>query len=73
MQKALSDAESAVARITTLTGRQRTTRHPAARIRYDTIARIVLSGPHSEAELKAYREAKVRDDLLARGVDRVVI
>ena len=69
MQKALSDVESVVARITTL---PEDSERPSVKqiVRYDVIARIVLSGPHSEAELKAYAK-KIRDDLLARGVDRV--
>lgn len=69
MQKALSDVDSAVAQLTTL---PEDSERPNVRqiVRYDTIARLVLSGPHSEAELKAYAK-KVRDDLLAGGVDRV--
>ncbi len=69
MQKALSDVESAVAQVTTL---PEDSERPDIRqiVRYDTIARVVLSGPHSEAELKAFAK-EVRDDLLARGVDRV--
>ncbi len=71
MQKALSDVESAVAQITTL---PEDSERPNIKqvVRYDTIARLVLSGPHSEAELKAYAK-QVRDDLLARGVDRVTL
>jgi len=71
MQKALSDAESVVARVTTL---PEDSERPLISqiVRYDTIARVILSGPHSEAELKAYAK-KVRDDLLARGVDRVTL
>ncbi|MGI9450444.1 MAG: efflux RND transporter permease subunit, partial [Geminicoccaceae bacterium] len=49
MQKALSDVESVVARITTL---PEDSERPSIKqiVRYDVIARIVLSGPHSEAE-----------------------
>ena len=69
MQSALSDAEAAVRRISTL---PEESERPLVRriIRYDTIVRLVLSGPYSEAMLK--RQAKrMRDDLLAAGVDRV--
>ncbi|MGI9493386.1 MAG: efflux RND transporter permease subunit, partial [Geminicoccaceae bacterium] len=71
MQKALSDVENVVSRITTL---PEDSERPSIRqiVRYDVIARIVLSGPHGEAELKAYGK-KIRDDLLARGVDRVTL
>ncbi len=69
MQKALSDVESAVAQVTTLP--EDSERPKISQIvRYDTIARLVLSGPHTEKELKEYAK-RVRDDLLARGVDRV--
>ncbi len=69
MQRALSEVESAVAQITTF---PEDSERPTVRqiVRYDTIARLVLSGPFDEAALK--RQAKrIRDDLLARGVDRV--
>ena len=39
-------------------------------IRYDTITRILLSGPYSEAALKRFAK-QIREDLLTRGVDRV--
>ncbi|MCY4497812.1 MAG: efflux RND transporter permease subunit, partial [Rhodospirillaceae bacterium] len=69
MQSVLSDAEAAVRRIGTL---PEDSERPLVRriMRYDTIVRLVLSGPYSEAMLK--RQAKrMRDDLLAAGVDRV--
>ncbi|MGI9435875.1 MAG: efflux RND transporter permease subunit, partial [Geminicoccaceae bacterium] len=71
MQKALSEVESAVAQVTTL---PEDSERPEIRqiVRYDTIARIVLSGPLDEAELKIHAK-QVRDDLLARGIDRVVL
>ncbi|MDH3663917.1 MAG: efflux RND transporter permease subunit, partial [Alphaproteobacteria bacterium] len=70
MQRALSEVESAVAQITTF---PEDSERPTVRqvVRYDTIARLILSGPFDEAVLK--RHAKVfRDDLLARGIDRVL-
>ncbi len=69
MQSALSEAESALQQITIL---PEDSERPLIRriIRYDTIVRLVLSGPYSEAILK--RQAKrMRDELLAAGIDRV--
>ncbi|MDE0275582.1 MAG: efflux RND transporter permease subunit [Defluviicoccus sp.] len=69
MQSALSDVESAVRQIGTLPD---DSERPVVRriMRYDTIVRLVLSGPYSEAVLK--RQAKrMRDELLAAGIDRV--
>lgn len=69
MQRALSDVEAAVAQVTTL---PEDSERPRVRqiIRYDTIARLVLSGPFSERALKQFAK-RIREDLLARGVDRV--
>ena len=69
MQSALSEAEAALQQITIL---PEDSERPVVRriVRYDTIVRLVLSGPYSEAVLK--RQAKrMRDDLLAAGIDRV--
>ena len=69
MQSALSDAEAAVRQIAIL---PEDSERPLVRrvMRYDTIVRLVLSGPYSEAMLK--RQAKrMRDELLAAGIDRV--
>ena len=69
MQAALSEAEAALRRITLLPS---DSERPEVRrvVRYDTIVRLVLSGPYSEAVLK--RQAKrMRDGLLAAGIDRV--
>ena len=69
MQSALSEAEAALQQITIL---PEDSERPVVRriVRYDTITRLVLSGPYSEAVLK--RQAKrMRDDLLAAGIDRV--
>jgi len=69
MQKALSEVESAVARLTTL---PEDSERPTVRraVRYDTISRLSLSGPFSEAALKAIGK-RMREDLLAAGIDRV--
>ncbi|MCY4547036.1 MAG: efflux RND transporter permease subunit [Defluviicoccus sp.] len=69
MQSAVSEAEAALQQITIL---PEDSERPVVRrmIRYDTIVRLVLSGPYSEAVLK--RQAKrMRDELLAAGIDRV--
>ena len=69
MQSAVSEAEAALQQITIL---PEDSERPVVRriIRYDTIVRLVLSGPYSEAVLK--RQAKrMRDQLLAAGIDRV--
>ena len=69
MQSALSNVESALARVTTL---PEDSRKPEIRriVRYETISRLILSGPVPEAALKAHAK-KIRDDLLAIGVDKV--
>lgn len=69
MQKALSDVEQAVAGITTY---PESSEDPViTRVsRYESVAKIAVSGPFGEAALKLFAQ-KVRDDLLARGIDRV--
>ena len=71
MQKALSDIESAVTRLSTL---PENSKKPEVQriVRYDTIARVVLSGNIPEASLKIFAK-KIRDDLLSRGVDKVTL
>ncbi|MBT3789409.1 MAG: efflux RND transporter permease subunit [Alphaproteobacteria bacterium] len=69
MQSALSNVESAVARITTLP--EGSERPVIARVvRYDTISRVSLSGPFSEASLKVMAK-KMRDELLNLGIAKV--
>ena len=71
MQAALGEVEAAVVRLTTL---PEDSKKPEIQrvIRYDTIARIVLSGSSSEASLKIFGK-KMRDELLARGIDKVTL
>ena len=71
MQAALGAVESAVSKVTTLPeGSERPVITQV--VRYDTISRLVLYGPFSEVELK--RQAnRVRDDLLAIGIDKVTV
>jgi multidrug efflux pump subunit AcrB len=69
MQQGLSEVEQATAQVTTLPV---DSERPTVRriIRYDNITRLVLSGPVDEALLKDWAK-RIREDLLARGVDRV--
>jgi len=69
MQAALADVETAVGQVTTL---PEDSDRPVIKrlVRYDNITRIVLSGPFSEAALKAFGK-RAREDLLARGIAKV--
>jgi len=69
MQSALSDVETAVSTVTTLPD---DSEQPEVRkiVRYDTISRLVLSGPVEEATLKKIAK-RIRDGLLDRGIDQV--
>lgn len=69
MQKALSDVQSAVSLVTTLS---QDSEQPVIRRmqRYDTVSRLLLSGPYPEAALR-HIARRMRDELLARGVDKV--
>lgn len=69
MQKALSDVETAVSQVTTLP--QDSERPVIKRMqRYDTVSRLVLSGPYTEAALRQIAK-RLRDELLALGIDKV--
>lgn len=69
MQAALSDVETAVGQVTTL---PEDSERPEIRrlVRYDTISRLVVSGPYPETALKALAK-RIRDDLLERGIQKV--
>ena len=71
MQAALTDVETAVGQVTTL---PEDSERPEIRrlVRYDSISRLVLSGPYPESALKATAK-RIRDDLLARGIDKVTL
>ncbi len=71
MQAALSEVEAALSRIRTFPEDAKT---PEARrvVRYEMILRVVLSGPYTEASLKAHAK-RLRDGLLDRGIDKVVL
>ncbi|MDV7338013.1 efflux RND transporter permease subunit [Terasakiella sp. A23] len=69
MQTALSNVETAVAQVTTLP--EDSEKPVINRVtRYEPISRLLLSGPYPESALKAMAK-ELRDDLLARGVDKV--
>ncbi|MDH3234112.1 MAG: efflux RND transporter permease subunit [Alphaproteobacteria bacterium] len=71
MQSALSNVQTAVGRVTTLP--EDSEKSVIQRlIRYDTISRLIISGPYSEASLKAAAK-RIRNELLRRGIDRVDI
>lgn len=69
MQSALSDIDAAVSGITTLPEDAEEPRIKRV-VRYDLISRISISGPVSEATLKALSK-RIRDGLLDRGIDLV--
>ena len=69
MQAALSNVESAVSQATSLPQGSET---PKTRriVRYDTIARLTLSGPYSEDSLR-YFAKRMRNEMMNFGIDRV--
>jgi len=69
MQQALADVESAVGQVRTL---PEDSERPEIRrlVRYETVSRLVLSGPFPEHALKVHAK-RIRDELLDRGVDRI--
>lgn len=69
MQTALGDVEQAVASISTLPEESETPVISAPTFT-DSVATLALRGPFTEDALKVYAR-KIRDDLLARGIDRV--
>ncbi|WP_299479888.1 efflux RND transporter permease subunit [uncultured Roseibium sp.] len=69
MQKALSDVEQAVSGVTTLPLDSETPVVSASTFT-DGVATIALRGPFSEHALKVFAR-QMRDDLLARGIDKV--
>ncbi len=71
MQKAQSDVEQAVARITTLP--EDSDEPEISRITfYEPVAQIAISGPFTEGALKTYAK-DLRDGLLDAGIDRVTL
>lgn len=69
MQAALSDVEAAISRIRTFPEDSKTP-DISRIVRYETLMRVVLSGPYPDASLKAYAK-RLRDGLLDRGIDKV--
>lgn len=71
LQKAQSDVEQAIARVTTLP--EDSERPIISRtVIFDEVASIALSGPFSEQVLKTFAK-QIRDELLASGIDRVTL
>ncbi|KZM51451.1 efflux RND transporter permease subunit [Labrenzia sp. OB1] len=69
MQQALSDVEQAVSGVTTLPVDSETPVVSASTFT-DSVATLALRGPYSEQALKVFAR-QMRDDLLARGIDKV--
>lgn len=69
MQEALSEVESAIAQLRTL---PEDAEEPEVRriVRYETISKLVVSGPFPESSLKNIVK-RIRDELLDLGIDRV--
>ena len=69
MQEALSDVESAITQLRTL---PEDSEEPEVKriVRYETISKLVISGPFPEHSLKSVAKT-LRDTLLDRGIDRV--
>ena len=71
LQKAQSDVEQAVSRITTLPDDSE--RPVISRVTFfDGVASVALSGPFSEEVLRIFAK-QMRDELLASGIDRVTL
>jgi multidrug efflux pump subunit AcrB len=71
MTEALGDVEQAVAALRTLPDDSERPLVAADTLR-DPVAKIAVSGPFSEAALQVHAR-RIRDDLLARGLDRVTL
>ncbi|POF34887.1 efflux RND transporter permease subunit [Roseibium marinum] len=69
MQQALSDVEQAVSGVTTLPVDSENPVVSASTFT-DSVATLALRGPYSERALKVFAR-QMRDDLLARGIDKV--
>ena len=71
MSEALREAETAVKGVTNLPeDADAPTVNQASASRFDRVASLALTGPVSEQALRFYAR-KIRDDLLARGIDKV--
>ncbi len=69
MQAGLANVDAAVARVVTLPEESETPQISRV-VRYDTIARVALSGPFSESALRNFAK-RMRDEMVAAGIDRV--
>lgn len=71
MQKAQTDVEQAITSITTLPDESEEPVIKRSAI-YEGVAKVAISGPFSEAAIKAYAK-QIRDGLLNSGIDRVIL
>lgn len=71
MQKALGDVEQAIAGVTTLPQEAERPKISTETIR-DPVAKLGVSGPFPEAALQVFAR-RIREDLLARGLEKVNI
>ncbi len=71
MQAGLSAVETAIGQVTTL---PEDAEQPVIKriVFYDTVSRILVSGPIPEASLKVIAK-RLKEDLLARGIDKVTL
>jgi len=69
MQAARADVQLAINKVTTLPEDSETPTVSRA-VRYDNVIRLLISGPYSELALKTHAK-RIREDLLARGIDKV--
>ncbi|MEM9676618.1 MAG: efflux RND transporter permease subunit [Pseudomonadota bacterium] len=70
MKEAQRDVETAVKAVTTLP-EDAETPEVTQRAFFDRVARLAVTGPVSETALRIYAK-KIRDDLIERGIDKVV-
>jgi|TARA_Y100000590_G_scaffold460471_1_gene619837 multidrug efflux pump subunit AcrB len=69
MQAALSNVEAAVSQVTSLPKDSEAPKITRV-VRYDTIARLGLSGPYSEDSLRQFAK-RMRNEMMNLGIDRV--
>lgn len=71
MQAGLSAVETAIGQVTTL---PMDAEQPVIKriVFYDTVSRLLVSGPFPEASLKGIAK-RLKEDLLARGIDKVTL
>ena len=71
MRKAQADVEQAIDTLTLLPQDADAPRYGRSRF-FDRVARLSITGPFSESALRTYAK-RIRDDLLARGIEKINI